>query len=188
MGYNYAGTSGFVGYNARCATLMIDYSLPRETQFLGGRPMGEVEFLTNRPYPISCAIAVIGWGVVEREPEMHQVRLALTALKLSKPRFAPSLEASEWAHVLQEEKCSLPVPGKTVHIIRDALGRPWGEAVVLAEQSQLLVSRAYIRPITPDVVLVLSLSLGNDLSSEQRTEALLIQRSVLESIRYGPTH
>jgi len=125
-------------------------------------------------------IAGIGWAFVEGLP---QVQIDLLVVKISNPRFDCSVSSQEWQKILQEERVSVPITGeKRVSVTLDQASREWLEAIV--EKGNLVSGRSYIRPIAPNLLVLLRLDFGDHVTPKQRVEALEVQRAMLNVLDF----
>lgn len=163
-------------YQAQSGNLTIKYALPSGAQFISGPHRSEATFPSNRPYPRVALVAAVGW---EFHREIPYVSMDLQLLKLSAPRFTRPQPPSEWQTIFREERVSILQEVQTQNI-RDRLGRDWQKATV--GNVGRLEARSFIRPIGPDVLIVLHLNFEPQASDEMRETAISLQDRMLEAI------
>jgi hypothetical protein len=165
-------------FSAMCGAIRVDYGLPSGTRYLAGSPAHNVEFPTHADFPLMGGIAAVGWGFVREVP---QIQIDLVIVKIGKPRFAEVVKPDYWSQILKEEGVSIPMPySELEQVVLDCSGRKWLETIV--EKEEKITARSYVRPIGPDLLLLLRINFMRHVTEKQRTEGMATQSKILESL------
>lgn len=176
----------FTPYSVRCRDICIDYTLPSGVQFLWKAERGRY-CIAKLPQEteVPCLVfgTSVGWAWKRNIPN---VAIDVFIYMIPNSRFVRGVPSSDWLRVLSEERfggvSSLPAERK---IVTDASGREW--IYVYCEGGLPEITRTYIRPIAPDLVLVLRANLESGYTGTQSTDSTEVLTRIRDGIKIVET-